>query len=172
VVSAPPSVMVGPKCRVSLTEKGTACMSTEIEFVKRYNDWLNGWMADPEAHDLMEWITPETVLIEPAGVPWGGTLIGAPGWKHMRDESIGATAALGIFPVMTDVAYFEGEGGIVLRELRIDVPPTPYGTEPLSMGLIEKYWIADGKIVRIEEFYADTASLLKHLGYTVSVPAA
>jgi hypothetical protein len=147
-------------------------MSLEIDLVRDYNAWLNDWMMDPDAHDLMEWITPETVLIEPAAVPWGGTLVGAAGWRHMRDESIAATAPLGVFPSMTEVSCFGGEEGIVLRELRIDVPPTPYSTEPLSMGLIEKYWIADGRIVRIEEYYADTASLLKQIGYTITPPTA
>jgi hypothetical protein len=143
-------------------------MTPEIELIEKYNTWFRGVLGDIEQvrAGLPDYITNETVLNEPASIPWGGAMVGYDGWAHMLENSLPHLAAVGADLEISDSEYSQRDN-IVLREITLTIKPSTATPEPFVMGIVEKYTIENGRIKQIDEFYADTASFLKRLGISV-----
>jgi hypothetical protein len=140
-------------------------MTPEIELVENYNTWFMGALADPGQLriGLPNFIASDATLYEPTSIPWGGTFIGVEGWIQMIEKS---GESLG--PVYSDLElssaeYFQRDN-VVLREFTLNIKPSQAMPERFSIAIIEKYTVAQNRIQRVDEYYSDTAGLLKRLG--------
>lgn len=139
-------------------------MTPEVELIEAYNTWLNSFLASGAVVDpvkleaeLEPYITAETVLKEPSDVPWGGTMIGYEGWAHFFRESAPTFRHFAGRYDVTEPAYYQ-RGNVVFREMSSIIKgATADAPTALVITLVEKYIIADGRIVQMIEFWDDPA---------------
>lgn len=148
-------------------------MPPQVKLVDDYNAWFlgegfEGDLAKLKA-GLPQYITDKTVLHEAASLPWGGTMVGLEGWARLTRI---AGPIFGKISSLLDVSkpQYYRRGNVVIREITMTIKPSPGAPQPFVMGLIEKYTVANGRIVQIDEFYADTAGLLERLGVLGAIP--
>lgn len=144
-------------------------MTPEIDLIEDYNKWLGQFRASSDVADrqkleagLSAYITAETILIEPSSVPWGGRLVGYDGWATFIKEISPIVGPLSSrFRVSSPVYYQKSE--IVLREYSVTISDKAGATSAIVLNFIEKYTVMGARIVRIDEYYSDTAALLDFL---------
>jgi hypothetical protein len=138
----------------------------EIELVDEYNTWFLGgaYAGDMEKlkAGLPKYITNETVLHEPVSLPWGGTFIGFEGWVRLCQITDPIFAKLSSLLEFSAPHYYQHRS-VVLNETTMTLKSTKLTPEPFTMGIVEKYTIDNGRIKQIDEYYADTASLISRL---------
>ena len=149
-------------------------MTPEVRLVDDYNAWFIAGGAYKGDLDVMKaglprYITDQTVLHEAASLPWGGTMVGYDGWVRLCRISAPIWGVIAPHMVMSDQHYYQ-RGNVVLHELTVTVLPTDAAPEPFTMGILEKYTIANGRIRQIDEFYSDTSEFLKLLGRVGALP--
>jgi hypothetical protein len=141
-------------------------MSPEIKLVDDYNTWFLGgaYAGDMEKlkAGLRNYITNETVLHEPASLPWGGTIVGYEGWVRLCQITDPIFEKLSSSLEISAPQYYQHRN-VVLHEVTMTIKSIPVAPEPLVMGILEKYTVENGRIKQIDEFYADTASFLARL---------
>lgn len=144
----------------------TASMSPEVKLVDDYNNWFIGGAyqgdMDKLKAGLPSYITDKTVLHEPISLPWGGTMIGYEGWVRLCRISDPIFAKVADRMEITAPTYYQS-GNVVLHELGLTFKPKLAGEKLFSMLIIEKYTLENGRIKQIDEFWSDTATLLKKL---------
>jgi len=151
----------------------TPPMTPEIQLVDDYNVWFMGVALDPDVTKLKaglpKYITKDTILHEAASLPWGGTMIGYDGWVRLN-QNVNPVFNK-ILPLVSgsEATYYQ-RGNIVVREINMIIKPSKDAPGPFTMGIIEKYTIRGGRIAQIDEFYADTASLIARLGALGALP--
>jgi len=155
------------------TEVQSHPMTPEIKLVDDYNTWFMGQAFDGDMvrlkAGLPKYITNDTVLHEAASLPWGGTMVGYDGWVRLLQIS---APIFGKITSVLDVSppkYYQ-HGNVVIHEITMTIKSTKAAPEPFVMGMIEKYTIEKGRISQIDEFYADTASLLERLRVVGALP--
>jgi len=155
------------------TEAKSHPMTPEIKLVDDYNTWFMGQAFDGDMVKLKaglpKYITNDTVLHEAVSLPWGGTMVGYDGWVRLLQIS---APIFGKITSVLDVStpkYYQ-HGNVVIHEITMTIKSTKAAPEPFVMGMIEKYTIEKGRISQIDEFYADTASLLQRLRVVGALP--
>jgi ketosteroid isomerase-like protein len=148
-------------------------MTPEIQLIDDYNTWFSGVALDPDVTKLKaglpKYITKDTILHEATSLPWGGTMIGFDGWVHLNQNV--APVFDKILPLVggSEATYYQ-RGNVVVREINMTIKASKEAPTPFAMGIIEKYTIRDGRIAQIDEFYADTASLIARLRALGALP--
>jgi hypothetical protein len=141
-------------------------MTPEVKLVDDYNEWFFGgsYGADMDKlkMGLSAYITNETVLHEPESLPWGGTMVGYDGWVRLCQITNPIFGPLAERMEASPAKYYQ-KGNVVLRELSLRIKPTQATKQPFTTRIMEKYTIEKGRIRQIDEFWADTASLLDEL---------
>jgi len=148
-------------------------MTPEVKLVDDYNTWFLGGAYEGDVEKLEaglpKYITNETVLHEVASLPWGGTLVGIPGWVELSQKTGPVFAKIGPLVEVSAPTYYQN-GNVVIHEITLTIKGSPAAPEPFVMGLIEKYTVEKGRITKIDEFYADTASFLDRLAVLGAIP--
>jgi hypothetical protein len=151
----------------------TKPMTPEVKLVDDYNTWFLGGGYQSDATKLQanlpKYITSETVLHEVVSLPWGGTMVGIPGWMVLIQKSNSVLLKINSLLDLSPATYYQ-RGNVVLHEFALSIKGSPAAPEPFSMGIIEKYTIENGRIKQIDEFYADTASFLDRLAVLGAIP--
>ncbi len=141
-------------------------MTPEVKLVDDYNTWFLGEAFDGDFEKLKAglaaYITNASVLHEPVSLPWGGTMVGYEGWVRLCKISTPIFAKLVDQMEFSQPTYYQ-RGNVVLHELAITFKPTHEGSPPFVAAIMEKYEIEKSRIKQIDEFWADTASLLSEL---------
>jgi hypothetical protein len=141
-------------------------VTPEIELVDEYNTWFLGgaYAGDMEKlkAGLPKYITKETVLHEPVSLPWGGTFIGYEGWVRLCQITDPIFEKLSSLLEFSAPRYYQHRNA-VFNETTMSIKSTKIAPEPFTMGIIEKYTIESDRIKQIDEYYADTASLIDRL---------
>lgn len=150
-------------------------MTTEnIDFINRYNDWLlDAFTKDDATYraGLLDWITEDTVLLEPKSIPWGGKMVGTDGWVQLRANAAATGESTGAaMPEFKTLGQWDTGDGTVFHELEVTMQPSATNPNPEIFKIMEKYTIENNRITRIEEFYDDSASVLLHLGWKLVAP--
>lgn len=143
-------------------------MNEKVALVRAYNQALSDNLTDLTAlrAGLAPYLKEDTVCMEPASAPWGGTWVGLDGF--MRMFTIGARVIADRFadglPGPGQPEAFETadeyvvEGDVVIRRWVLDVPAT--ASQPaISLPCIERYVVTGDKIDKIEVFFFDAALL-------------
>jgi len=104
-------------------------------------------------------IHPNFELIEANSLPYGGTYKGLDGWVALT-KAVGATFA-GFRLQLLDYAG-EGEDSLVVH-FAISGRGRQSGT-PFDTRVLEYWRFRDGKLVRIDPFYFDTALVVAAIG--------
>jgi hypothetical protein len=148
-------------------------MTPEVKLVDDYNTWFLGGGDEGDVKKLEaglpKYITSKTVLHEVASLPWGGTMVGIPGWIVLTQKSSQLFAKIGPLLEVSAPSYYQ-RGNVVIHEVTITIKGSPAAPEPFTMGLMEKYTIEKGRIKQIDEFFADTASFLDRLALLGAIP--
>jgi hypothetical protein len=148
-------------------------MTPEIKLVDDYNIWFMGVALDNDITKLKaglpKYITNETILHEAQSLPWGGTMIGYDGWVHLNQNVAPVFNKILTLVSGSDATYYQ-RGNVVVREISMIIKPNKEAPGLFTMGIIEKYTIRSGRIAQIDEFYADTASLIARLGALGALP--
>jgi hypothetical protein len=141
-------------------------VTPEIQLVDEYNAWFLGgaYAGDMEKlkAGLPRYITNETVLHEPVSLPWGGTFVGYDGWVRLCQITDPIFEKLSSLLEFSAPRYYQHRG-VVLNETTMTIKSTKVAAEPFTMGIVEKYTIESDRIRQIDEYYADTASLIDRL---------
>jgi len=151
-------------------------MSTsQIDLIENYNIWyydalmkivenVPTYSLEMFRVEAARFLTEQTVLDEPVSMPWGGRYVGIAGWEAMLTSDVRDVAMEFLSNIkFTEPTYYQKDN-VVLRELSWTVAPTAIDPEPWVTWHIEKYWVEGDRIVRIDEYYQDTATLLKRMG--------
>jgi hypothetical protein len=142
-------------------------MTPEVKLVDDYNDWFFGGSYGTDMDKLKEglsgYITKETVLHEPESLPWGGTMVGYDGWVRLCQITNPIFGPLAERMEVSPPKYYQ-KGNVVLREFNLTIKPIQATKPPFITQIMEKYTVESGRIRRIDEYWADTASLLDELG--------
>jgi hypothetical protein len=144
----------------------------EIKLVDDYNAWLAGmYMGDLDKlkAGLAPYITDQTVLYEAKSLPWGGKMVGYDGWVRLCRIAGPIFAKLSPLLEASRSKYYQYRN-VVLHETSMTIRGSTQAPEPLTFGIIEKYIIENGRIKQIDEFYADTASLVERLKVLGAMP--
>jgi hypothetical protein len=145
---------------------GARSISPEVKLVDDYNAWFigGGYEGDMDKlrAGLPAYITNETVLHEPISLPWGGTMIGYDGWVRLCEIANPIFGKIADQMEVSPPNYYQS-GKVVLHELTLTLKPKNPDVKPLVLPIIEKYTIENGRIKQIDEFWSDTATLLKQL---------
>jgi ketosteroid isomerase-like protein len=148
-------------------------MTPEVKLVDDYNTWYlgAGQSADETTlrSELKKYITDKTVLHEVASLPWGGTMVGFDGWVRLGHKSAPIVQKIGDLIELSSPTYYQS-GNVVIHEITLTIKSTAAAPKPFVMGLMEKYTIENGKIAQIDEFYADTASLVHRFAVLGALP--
>jgi len=148
-------------------------MTPEVKLVDDYNTWFLGGAYEGDVEKLKaglpKYITNQTVLHEVASLPWGGTLVGIPGWIELTQKSAPVFAKITSLLEVSGPTYYQ-RSNVVIHEITLTIKGSPAAPEPFTMGLMEKYTIEKGRIKQIDEFYADTASFLERLAVLGAIP--
>jgi ketosteroid isomerase-like protein len=146
------------------TNPGAASVTPDVQLVIDYNDFIQSTFTDwqKQKPGLPKFITNKTILHEAPSLPWGGTMVGFAGWHQLYSRNIAVMKALLPHLEIADSTYFQN-GTTVIHEYGMVIKATSEAPEPFVMGMIEKYTVKDGRIAQIDEFYEDTAGLLKRL---------
>jgi hypothetical protein len=149
-------------------------MTPEVKIVDDYNLWFLGgsYGADMEKMKagLAAYITNETILHEPESLPWGGTMVGYEGWVQLCQITNPIFGPLAERMEVSPARYYQ-KGNVVLRELSLRIKPTHAMKHPFITAIIEKYTVENGRIRQIDEYWADTASLLDQLSELGVLPS-
>jgi len=139
-------------------------MTADVKLVDDYQTWYAQHSFDLEGHkaELLSYITEETILHEPASLPWGGTMVGAAGWVVLERKSRDALSDIVNLFEVSPRQYYEN-ADTVLCESYLTLKATKATPTPFRIGLIEKFKVSNGRIVQIDEFWQDTAGLLARL---------
>ncbi len=139
-------------------------MTANVKLVDDYETWYAQHSFDLEDHkgELLSYITEETILHEPASLPWGGTMVGAAGWAVLERKSRSALSDIANLFEVSPRKYYQ-DGDTVLCESYLIIKATKAAPTPFRIGLIEKFKVSNGRIVQIDEFWQDTAGLLARL---------
>ena len=150
-------------------------MSPEVKLIDDYNAQVVGRVGAADVRKLkaclIPYITDKTVLHEPVSLPWGGTIIGYDGWVRLVRISDPVFAKLADRMVVSAPTYYQA-GHVVLDERTITFKAKRSGEAPFVTQIIEKYTVDNGRISQIDEFWADTASLLRELTVFGALPPA
>ena len=148
--------------------------SPEIQLIEAYDNWFieEGTFLGPldkMRAGLPHYITNKTVLHEPPSLPWGGVMIGYDGWERLCRISGPIWKVLLPLAEISAPTYYQN-GPAVMHEINISIKATASAPEPFAMGLVEKFVVHRGRIVEIDEYYADTAGLMKKLTALGTLP--
>jgi hypothetical protein len=111
---------------------------------------------------LSAYITNETVLHEPESLPWGGTMVGYEGWIRLCQITNPIFGPLTERMEASPAKYYQ-KTNVVLRDLSLTIKPAQATKQPFKTRIMEKYIIENGRIRQIDEYWADTESLLDEL---------
>jgi hypothetical protein len=169
------SALAGPSIATDAA-KGT---TQEVKLVADYFKWFTDgsfvfdvhWDKEKLLAGLPKYITNKTVLHEAPSLPWGGTMVGYAGWVRLCERAAPVLAPVASLFVLSDERYYQ-QGNVVLRETTATGKVTPAAPEPFVMKVIEKYTVEAGRIIQIDEFYADTQSFLQRLKLLGALPEA
>jgi hypothetical protein len=170
-ILAPFGVAIASSPAQSRPKRNT--MTREIKLVDDYNTWFLGgaYQGDMEKlkTGLSKFITDDTVLHEPASLPWGGTIVGYEGWVHLCETMDPIFEKLSSLLELSTPLYYQ-HNSVVLHERTMTIKPTKGAAQPFVMGVVEKYTISGDRIKQIDEFYADTAGFLDRLSVLAILP--
>jgi hypothetical protein len=151
-----------------------AAMTPEVKLVDDYNTWFIGQLfaGDEEKlkAGLSQYITNQTILHEAVSLPWGGTMVGYDGWVRLTRLSDPIWEKVSSILDVSRPTYYQ-HGNVVLHEVTMTIKATKAAPEPFVMSIVEKFTIENGRIKQIDEFYADTAALLKRFRVLNAIPA-
>lgn len=138
-------------------------MNSHIEFIDRYNAFIEATMLDEESFraDLGEYITDESVLVEPDSIPGLGHLKGFDGWAQWRRTAYDLATRTQTQFVASEPEYFEN-GDVVLRYYEVSFSPRGDFPDGFQTAIIERYEFEEGKISKLSEFYADTTAFVRY----------
>jgi hypothetical protein len=144
--------------------KRSPAVTPDVQLVIDYNDFIQSTFTDwdKQKSGLHKFITNQTILHEAKSLPWGGTMVGYDGWHRLNERNGEILKALLPNLEIADSTYFQN-GPTVIHEYGMIIKGTREAPEPFVMGMIEKYTVKNGRIAQIDEFYEDTAGLLKRL---------
>jgi hypothetical protein len=141
-------------------------VTAEIALIDQYNTWFLGGAYAGDMGKLKaglpKYITNETVLHEPVSLPWGGTFIGYEGWVRLCQITDPIFEKLSSLLEFSAPRYYQHRN-VVFNETTMTIKSTKVAPEPFTMGIVEKYTIESDRIKQIDEYYADTASLIDRL---------
>ncbi|WFE20719.1 hypothetical protein O7621_22995 [Solwaraspora sp. WMMD937] len=135
-------------------------MSTYVEFIKEYSEFIESTILDEPTFlaKLPDYITDESVLAEPDSL--FGRLVGIDGWNTWRRGAADMAVRTGIQFAASNSQYFEN-GDTVLHYYDIEFSPREGYPDGWRTSIIERYDFADGKIATLTEYYADTTAFVK-----------
>jgi ketosteroid isomerase-like protein len=97
------------------------------------------------------------VIVEPPGLPYGGSHRGAAGFRHMVELFQQTWADLDI-----EVVMLAGVSDVVILKVRLKAVAAATGRR-VDASVAEFFTIRDGRIAASEVFYADLAEVLAAL---------
>jgi uncharacterized protein len=118
-----------------------------------------------EERDLEAYLAaghPEVVIHEPGSLPYGGEYRGLEGMRRHAAGWMRTWAALQPGDERKLNAAFIDAGDHVAARWRLRAR-APAGDEMLDMPMVGIYELRDGKLVRAQMFYSDTAEVLRFL---------
>jgi hypothetical protein len=137
-------------------------MSSQIDFIKDYSAFIESTVLDEAAFlaKLPDYITDESVLIEPENL--FGRLVGFAGWKHWH--SMAAQMAEGAaVQFSTGGSQFFETDATVLHYYEVIFTAREGYPDGFRTSFVERFELADGKIAKLTEHYADAGALAAFL---------
>ncbi|MFJ9621924.1 hypothetical protein [Streptomyces sp. NPDC101181] len=137
-------------------------MSSQIEFIKEYSAFIESTVLDEPTFlaTLPRYITDESILIEPESL--FGRLVGFDGWKQWHTAAAQMAEVAAVQFSTSGSEFFETDN-TVLHYYEVTFTAREGYPDGFRTSFVERFELADGKIAKLTEHYADAGALAAFL---------